>query len=256
MDRGHFRAAYGRAGEAVASLDSTNSQAEFEAREVMAVALSRGIRAVAILPFWQTDAWELSAPTRFLDDLNDTIAYDYAEPGTPFVQLVGAGEIRRTLRLNRLDEQILDRRDARDAGRLLEVDYAIAGDGIRFVRSERTRREETRSAKMRGRAGADTSYVRRQFDIKIEARVEYRIVDVATGRTARDRTIEADITERYERSFFDGDWRDLDLSDRERRYFDRDEWAAEDDALALDLVGRLADKLTQQLYEDLLRLIE
>lgn len=256
MASARFRSAYDKAGDAVASLDSTNGALEQEARGVWASALAQGVRTLAVLPFWQTESFRRAAPPRLRDDMNQSLADDRRETPSPFIVLLDPAESRRFVRVERIDDRIIDRNRMADAGRQLDVDFVATGEGVEFVRTERVRREESVRARFRGRGGADTTYTRRDLEVRFFARVEYRVVDVRTGRVRAERAVEADVTDRFTRAVFGRNPADLDLSDRERRQFDPAEWARQDDEHGLQLADRLSSQLAERMYRDVLDLID
>lgn len=256
MAASRYRSAYDKAGEAVESIDSLNAPAEQDARGVWAAALAQGVRKLAILPFFQTEGWQRNAIPRLRDDLNESLADDRRATPSPFIVLLDPADGRRFVRVNRLDEMLLDRVRMADAGRQLSADFVATGEGVQFTRTERVRREETVRARWRGRGGADTTYTRRDLETRFFARVEYRVVDVRTGRVRAERAVEADVTDRFTRSVFGRNFNDLDLTERERRQFDPAEWARQDDELGLQLADRLSAELADRIYADVLNLIE
>lgn len=222
-------------------------------------ALEAGTRIVAFLPFWRTEDVARGAPAAVVQDLNDVLQYDHWSAALPFVAAADPVEMRRELRRLRYDRTVITNRQAAEIGRVVGTDYVVVGEWTAFVRKERNLKEETRRARMRGRAGTvggsrDTTYVEQRYTLAFEATLAYRIIDPHTRRQVDQGTVEADVSGRARRGVFAGDYRDLDLSGVQLGLFEDEERQAVEE-LSAELVDALALRLADRVYDHLLRLI-
>jgi hypothetical protein len=272
MARGHFRAAHERAAF-VYDLVGAEHQWAREAEALQQVAIDRGTRVVAFLPVGRTRGPTAALPRFFRSELNAVLQYDYWSTPPLFIAPVDPIETRRGLRRAGTGRAVLSDTDAADVGRSLGADFVVVGELTRFERIEDDVEETVRAVQMRvrdddgqGQAGRgatersvvwrDTSYVLQTFDLALEATVEYRIVDVYTGRAVDHDSERVRHEGRRQRGLFPGDYRDLDLSGAELSLFDRDDQQAAERAIENQLIDRLAEELADGVFYRLLRRID
>jgi len=262
MARAHFRTAYERA-EGVLGLVEAEHALATEAKALQQTAVKRGTRVVAFLPVWRVRGATDALPAFFRDELNAVLQYDYWSIPPLFIASTDPITTRRALR--RLDRHriALTGSEAAEVGRALGADFVVASELTAFEREEDDLEETVRSARMRVRGATgqgstwrDTSYVIQEFDLELEATVEYRIVDVRTGRIVTRAEDTVRHAGRRRRGLFPGDHRQLDLSGSERSLFDRDDQQAAAREIEHQLVDRLAAEWSGEVFDGLLRRIE
>jgi hypothetical protein len=118
------------------------------------------------------------------------------------------------------------------------------------------RRSRTSGRQNGGSTSTDTSYVRRTYDLDVEAVVDYRVVDVQTRRVVDRGTAHAEAEGEMEDGRFPGDWRSLDLSGNERDLFDPILLERRQRDIETRLLDRLADEYANVAYDDVLDEIE
>lgn len=262
MTRGYFRTAYERA-EAVVALAGPEHALATDARALQQTAVERGTRFVAFVPLWRVRSATAALPEFFRDELNAVLQYDYWSNPPLFIAPVDPIETRRALRQANLHRTVLSNTDAAEAGRVLGADFVVTGELVAFERVEDDLEETAHPARIRvrgatgqGPSSRDTSYVVQTFDLELEAAVEYRIVDVRTGRVV-DRGVERVRHEgRRQRGIFRGDYRRLDLSGSELSLFDPDDQRAAERQIENQLIDRMAAAFAEDVFGDLLRRID
>lgn len=254
LDAGRFRSAFDRAA-AVLERFGPDTEAGRRALGLQDEALAAGTVVVAFTPVWRTDGAGRDAGASLLAALNDELEYTHWTAPPRFVAAAEPVEVRRELRRLRLDRATLSTREAVDLGRSLGVDLVLTGEVTLFEVRDTDVRERTRKAKWRARRGApsDTSYVERSFRRELRARLEYRLVDPQSRREVERGTVEARADARLTRGLFPGDYRDLDLSSRERDLFDSERLRGEDRDLEDRLAAELARALADRVFADVLR---
>ena len=209
--------------------------------------LDAGAVVGAVLPVEAAD----DVPRWFTRDLFDALSEDaLAGPPSPFVVLADPAEVRRWERRrgSRSPVELSDSpRRLGDAARDLGADVGVVVylADVRDVR--RVGEPEGQTARLRRGAGSAT-YTRRRVDLTVTAQADVIAVD-AGGQPVCERAVERRVTERYDRSSFNGDLATLDLSRAERRAFSDDaDSDARDRALAElrdDLADALADEVVR-----------
>jgi len=244
---GHFRAAYGRAAEALA-LVPPGSLAAAEFARIQNLAVERGSVRTAAAPL-RPSARDL--PDGFLDALDDALVLDHWTRPPPFVAVLEPALVRRALRDLGLDRDPLRVRDAARLGRALETDVVFTGEVDAFRRGvEETKREE-RTARTRG--GERVTWFRVEEEVALSAVVAFDVVDVRSGRSLCEREAERTVRHRIARGEYDGSLRVLDLSRDDRRLFDPDALAERERDLERDLADDLAHRIAELAFECILR---
>jgi tetratricopeptide (TPR) repeat protein len=231
-----------------------------EAEALRRAAVDRGTRRVAFLPFWRTEAAAQSLPSYFLPDLNDILFDRHWSKPPPFIASADRVALRRILRDRGLRRTALSQSDAAAIGRAAEADFVVAGDLTAFSRTEADVDEERVAVGYRPPGGdgalVDTAYTRRTYDLQLEAAIDYRVVDVRTGRVAEARTARAGVEGKVTEGVFSGDWRALDLSGTQRDLFDPDVRRRRQGRLENELIDRLASDLASAAFERVLGRID
>jgi hypothetical protein len=70
-----------------------------------------------------------------------------------------------------------------------------------------------------------------------------------------ENTINANVSDKFRRGYFDSDYTTLDLSRSERRLFNTEEWRRAEKKLEDRLIDKLAKRLADSIYKRILRLI-
>jgi tetratricopeptide (TPR) repeat protein len=250
-EQGRYRSAYDKAGEALAVLDARDPQAT-AAQKIQQESLQAGERPVAFLPFTSLDQWDRQAPSGLRQEINDLLVYERLADPPVFLRMADPVSVRRELRRLGHDSGSLDRGAASEVGRALQADFVIAGEMIRFERTEKVTREERKKARTKGRNGLDTTYTVQQVDVTLTARIEYHIFEPQTRRLLHEDDASITRSYRLERGAFPGDPDQLDLSSRERRLFDAEDLRETEDNEANRMAEALAEQIARQLFEYLL----
>jgi tetratricopeptide (TPR) repeat protein len=255
MQRGTYRGAYQRAARVFDLVPDTHPLVE-EAEALRATAVERGTRRVAFLPLWRTEAADRALSDVFLSDLNDVLTARYWSSPPPFIASADPIDVRRTMRRYGVDRDVLSRRDAAEVGRGVGADFVVTGEVTEFVAAETDVDEERvpvayvpdgrgptsgrENRRSNDDAPADTAYVHRTYDLELEAVIEYRVVEVRTGRVVDRGTADAEAEGAMEDARFDGDWRNLDLSGAEKDLFDPEVRQRREQEIETRLLDRLA----------------
>ena len=272
MERHHFRRAYERAAFAI-DLVGLEHRLARDAEALQQAAIEQGTRVVAFLPVSRTRGATNALPEFFRDELNAVLQYDYWSQPPLFIASTDPIATRRTLRRTGTRRGVLSTTDAATVGRALRADFVVAAELTEFVRTEDDLEETIRDVRVRvdaetGRQGTgrgatergavwrDTSYVLQTFDLELDVTVEYRIIDVRTGRIVDRGTERVRHDGERRRGLFAGDYRDLDLSSTEISLFDRADQQAEERAVENQLIDRLASEYAGEVFDEVLRRID
>lgn len=247
-DAGRHRAAYDVAERALSSLGRDFPGAE-RLVEAQQVALEEGTVRVAVLPMAVSPSAERALPASFLRDVeNELEAGAWARPPT-FVEVVDPREVRRQARRYDLDDLGYTSEAAR-LGRAVGADLVVMVE-IDSVSVTEPDAERQRRA-VRTRSGVDTAYVVRSGRRDAWARVRYAVVAVDDRQIlARDQVVPQS-SRSYREAEFTGDWRQLLLSDEDRRLFDptrRDDTRA---TLMRDLSRALGEQFAREVFSRVL----
>ena len=254
--QGRFKAGYDTALRAVEVLEPYDDLAEEDARRLADEALQAGIRGLALVPLWRTEAWQREAPGDLRADINDAIAFGEAGRRSEFIAIIEPGSTRRLVRAMGLDDRVLTRAAMRDLAQEIGADFVLAGELTGFTSNERVRRTRERETRIRGRGGADTTYTWQQIDIRLTAVAAYRVYDLETDEFVVEGTAEGESSLRVERGLYPGNWRSLDLSGTEQLLFDPEEWARQDRAMMIEVSDQLAERMMSRVEDRLERLID
>ena len=252
MQRGAFRSGYERVNNTIDLLGANHPLSE-EAYDLQERALQEGTLHVAFLPVWQTEDVSDNAPRGMITALNDVLNYDYWAAPPPFLATADPVQIRREMRRLRYDERPVTRSEASEIGRVLDADLIVIPQVLTLRFDETRVRDRTRGVKTRDDVPVDTSFIEKSYTGVLEAEIEYRIIDPYERKEVEDGSVKMDVSERMQRGIYDGDWRDLDLSRRQRQLFDEEVVELAERELEDELLDRIAPRLAEEIYEDLLK---
>lgn len=251
-----YRAAYDRAADALAL---AGPEAAAHAEALQAEAVAAGTRGVAFLPLGMTEAAGRALPRHVLNDLNTVLTLEHWAAPPLFLTAADPAAVHRAARRH-ADRSadgvgVVGPGVAAAVGALVDADWAVFGRVVRFEETAVDVRESARPARLRGRAGADTSYVVRAYTRVLTAEVVMAAVDVRTGTVLFETEETVSVRAPFREGLF-GDPRELALSDAERRLFDRDAHHEAVRAQEEDLVDDLAARVADRTFDALVRRID
>lgn len=254
-EKGYYRSAYDRAAAAIGILGEDHPRAG-GAFDLQDQALAEGTRQAAFLPIWSTSAVKERAPSGMLEELDDMLQYDFWANPPNFIAQADPVQMRREIRRLRYDDRLVTRTEASYIGEVLEADYVVVNQAVTLDMEETRLRESTKRTRTSGRTSQDTTYIEQNYTTVIKAEIEYQIIDTRTRRELASGSVSEDVSARMTRGVYNGDYRDLDLSLSERRIFDTEarEQAIRD--LEDELLDKLAPKLADEVFENVLKQIK
>jgi tetratricopeptide (TPR) repeat protein len=218
--------------------------------EAQQAALDEGTVRVAVLPIQAARGAEGQLPASFLRDAeNELEGGAWARPPA-FVEIIDPVDVRREARRYGRGD-LMRPSEAVRLGRAVGADLVVAVeiDSVGFTESDA--REERRT--VRTRAGADTAFTVRSGRRQAWAQVRYVAIETDGSRTLFREEIVPEAARSFREGVFPGDWRQLLLSDDDRRLFN----AAERDDFRSDLMTTLRRDFTEDLarvvYDRVLR---
>lgn len=249
-----YRSAYDRAEIAVEIGGGDESLSE-RAFEIQEDALYEGTRPVAFLPLATAYAIVDERAERMTEDLEEVLTHrQWAQP-VPFVGSLDPVRVSREARRAGHPQVRLEAWDGAEVGRVLGADFVVMTEFLDLKRLDKDVRARRRPARFkRGRQGpvaVDTAYVEETRTVVFDAAVQYRIVDAQTRRILVERTVEARAEGRVEQAVFNGDYRQLELSQGARRLFEESPYLAEQEMLD-GLVDRLSKQLAAEVFTSVL----
>lgn len=251
LGRGRFRSAFGHADQAL-KIAPPESQEARRAAALQDEALRSGTRYVVPLPVVAVDSVAGEVPRHFLYDLNETLDHEHWNQPPLFLAPVNPDALYREMRRYRSGER-LTRDEAASVGRALDADFVILTDLTSFHETERIVKEQRRAVRTKGRNPIDTAYVELQVEVRIRARLSYRLLDPQTRSVVDEGSVEASDSDRFTRGVYSGDFRALDLSTTARRLFDEEVQRRQEEELYTQLMDEFAADLSRRAYDDLLR---
>lgn len=253
LARQQYRAAFDRAGEAIALVGGPDQRAADAAVAVQNRALEEGTLFVSILPSWRTGPAADLVPRDFIEDLDDALQLEHWSKPPLFLALADPALVRRELRRLGYRRQLLSNRQIGEVTRAADADLGVFAEIDQFSIEERD--VKTRERRVETRAGVDTVFVEEKGKLRYDVRVTYTIVD-ERGREV----YEGRVTDReegsFERGIYAGDHNDLKLSRSQRSLFDQDTLADQEREIEERLLTSLTEKMAQSIYEHLLREVE
>jgi tetratricopeptide (TPR) repeat protein len=255
LAREYYRTAFGLAQKAIDIL-GPGSGPSVTALEIQRIALTAGTRIVAVLPFWSSERVEDEAPRGIVRELYDILLYEYLSEPVPFVALADPGMVHRELRRLRLRDKALSRNMAARVGQNLSTDFVVIGTMESYQQEEKDLEEKAHKVRLRSDKSSFTTYQEKEYTIKLTVEVKYQIIDSVRRRVIEEKTINTNVSDKFRRGYFDGDYTTLDLSRSERRLFNTEEWHRAEQKLEERLVDKLAERLADSIYKRILGLIK
>lgn len=213
-------------------------------------ALDEGTLRVAVLPIQASRGAEGQLPASFLRDAEDELEGGAWTRPPAFVEVIDPVDVRREARrygrgdLMRTSEAV---RLGRAVGADLVVTVEI--DSVGFT--EHDAREERRAVRMR--TGADTAFAVRTGNRQAWAQVRYTLIDTDGSRTVVREEFVPEASRAFREGVFPGDWRQLLLSDDDRRLFNADERDDFRSDLLTNLRRDMTEDLSRVVYDRVLR---
>lgn len=204
--------------------------------EAQQYAIDEGTLRVAVLPIQALERSERHLPASFLRNVEDELEGGAWARPPAFVEVIDPVEVRREARrYGRTD--MMRTGEASRIGRSVGADLVVTVeiDSIGFTDSDtRTERRAVRT-----REGADTAFTVRSGRRQAWATVRYVVIDVDGSRIITREEVQPEASRTFREGDFTGDWRQLLLSDEDRRLFN----AAERDDARGDLMRELGRAL-------------
>jgi tetratricopeptide (TPR) repeat protein len=218
--------------------------------EAQQYAIDEGTLRVAVLPIGTNRNVGRALPASFLRDVEgDLEAGAWTRPPS-FVEVMDPREVRREARRYDVSDYSNTSAAVR-LGRAVGADLVVAVQIDSLVVGEADVRTERRA--VRTREGADTAFTVRSGRRQAWAQVRYLLVDVGDGRVVSQERLTPDASRSFREAVYTGDWRQLLLSDDDRRLFNTD---SRDDArgdLMRELGRAMTEELPRSLYDRVLR---
>lgn len=254
LDRGRYRSALAHADHAYDLAAGSDPESARSALDLRASAIELGTIPVAVTPVWRTDDAARFLPDGFATALNDELELSAWSDPPLFIEVLDPREVRRALRDLRYHASLLSVPEAARLGRSLGVDAVLAGSIDLFTITERDVREELRNATTTG--GDSVTYLRRSGYLDYRLVLRYDLVEPETRRRMRERTVELTESGRFERAVYDGDWRSLQLTRNERRWFEEDRQREFTMDIEESLLAEAVIAFGDQAYRDLGRMVD
>ena len=208
--------------------------------------LDAGAVRVAVFPAESDDE---RLPRGFLRDLSDVLLDDAFARPQPFLKTAYPGDVRRLLREGRgTDGRFENPRLLSSLSRDLDADLGVAVEVVSLDLSTEERQRRTVAARWRGdgERGGPPSWDRVDLRLTAEAVVAYTVVDASSRRVVCTREVTERVRGDYRVAESDHDASDLRLDGDDRRLFDDDHEADEQDRILLDLHHELAETLASR----------
>ena len=249
-----FRSAYahGEAAGAIPGVDRVQVSA------LQREALRRGTALVAVFPAGARSGTD----SRMLPELNDLLALEHWQRPPLWIEVVNTIESQRlvqlrgpaAVRLRDLAGRDLDTQDvsslAMQVGARFAVTFAL--DSVRYSESKVERRRRTAKT----RAGVDTAFTVEEGELETWARVNWRAIDVGSGRGVVERgDASSRASSSFRRATYGGNWRDVNLAPADRALFEQRDARDNQDTLR-QLSRRLAGRLGPDVFSALVRRVE
>ncbi len=255
MDQGRYRSAFDRAADAINVLGEEHPRSG-NAIDLQDQAIEEGTRFVAFLPIWQTDDVSDEAPRGIIEEIDDLLQYDYWADPPLFIAQTDPVQLRREMRRLRLDDRLITRSEASNIGNVLDADYVVITQAVLFQFDERRMKEKTKKTQTKGRNSQDTTYIEQSFTGRLDAEIEYRIIDMDSRKEVGDGSVSADASTKMKRGVYDGDYQDLDLSRSERKLFDEEELDLAMRELEDEIIDDITPRLADEVFEAILKRID
>lgn len=246
---GRHRAAFQVGERAVSSLGRNFPGIE-RIVEAQQFAIDEGTLRVAVLPIQVARGVGRQLPASFLRDVeNDLEGGPWRNPPA-FVEVLDPREVRREARAYDLGD-LRYTSEAVRLGRSMGADLVVTVeiDSVGFTESDtRTERRAVRT-----RTGADTAFTVRSGRRQAWAQVRYVLIDVDGSRMITREEMVPDASRSFREGVYPGDWRQLLLSDEDRRLFNADERDDVRGDLMREMGRDFIDELSRAVYDRVLR---
>ncbi|NIM57321.1 MAG: hypothetical protein GTO16_00045 [Candidatus Aminicenantes bacterium] len=254
LARQFFRAAFDHAQKAINIL-GLDKGPSITAQEIQRAALAAGTRTVAILPFWSSERAADEAPGGMARELYDILLYEYLSEPVLFIAVADPGMVHREIRHLRLRDRELSRNMAVRIGQNINTDFVVIGSMESYLEEEKDPQEKVHKVRLRKDRSSFATYLEKKYTLKLTVEVRYQVIDSARRRVIEDKIINTNVSDKFRRGYFDGDYTILDLSRAERRLFNTEEWRRDEKKLEDRLIDKLAERLADRIYKRILRLI-
>lgn len=255
LARQYYRAAFDHAQKAI-NIIGPDKGPSITAQKIQRVALTAGTRTVAVLPFWSSERVEDEAPREMARELYDILLYEYLSEPVLFVAVADPGMVHREIRRLRFRDRELSGNMAARVGQNINTDFVVIGSMESYLEEEKDLQEKVHKVRLRKDKSSFTTYLEKNYTLKITVEVRYQIIDSARRRVIEEKTINTNVSDKFRRGYFDGDYTTLDLSRSERRLFNTEEWRRAEKKLEDRLIDKLAERLADRIYKRILRLIK
>ena len=254
LARQYFRAAFNHAQKAINILGPGRGPS-ITAQEVQRIALAEGTRTVAILPFWSSEKVENEAPRGMARELYDILLYEYLSEPVLFIAIADPGVVHQEIRRLRFRDRELSRNMAVRVGQNINTNFVVIGSMESYLEEEKDLQEKVNKVRLRKDKSSFATYLEKKYTLKLTVEVRYQIIDSARRRVIEKNTINTNVSDKFRRGYFDGDYTTLDLSRSERRLFDTEEWRRDEKKLEDRLIDKLAERLADRIRKRILGLI-
>ena len=218
--------------------------------EAQQFAIDEGTLRVAVLPVLVSGGAGRALPAAFLRDVENELEGGPWRSPPAFVEVIDPRDVRREARRYDLDD-LRYTSEAVRLGRYMNADLVVAVeiDSVGFTESDT--RQERRA--VRTREGADTAFTVRSGRRRAYAEVRYLLIDVADSRIVTREEVVPDASRSFREGVYAGDWRQLLLSDDDRRLFNANQRDDARDDLMRELGRELTADLSRAVYDRVLR---
>ncbi|MHC4955535.1 MAG: hypothetical protein ACYTGZ_16915 [Planctomycetota bacterium] len=245
MDSGRFQDAYSLVLRAL-EIYGEEAEASTDALALRAKVIEAGTVDVVALPVWRTERAARGLPPGLLDDVNDIFDERHWASPPLFVATMDSKSVRGELRRLDFDRAVLTDRQARTVAEQLKADFVV----VPFVRKVAWDvGEEPQPRPVGTRDGKGTTIdVYKQRNLIVGC--AFRIIRVADGEVILEGAVRAEAQRKYRHAAYDGDRRQLLLSQEEHRWFDRRRRTEVDRELVKEISSSLAEGLATTILEE------
>ena len=242
---GRFRSAYEQADLAAGIMGADRPSIDALKND----AVRRGTISVAIFPAVARP----NVDSRILPELNDVIVLSHWQQPPQWINVVNSVETQRVIRLRNLGGKELDASEAERVTRQLGARYGVTLV-LDTVRIGESRMKRSRHA-VKTRAGADTAFFVEEGQLDAWAHVTWREGEPGSSREISHGDQGDRASGNFRRAVYDGNWRDLNLSQDDRRLFEPRDTKELPDALR-DVARKLSDRIAQDIVADVVRRVQ
>ncbi len=246
---GRFRAAYARAGEALAISGPIPRDVADAATDLQERALADGLRVLAVFPVGSTAEVRGAAEADLEGQLSDILELDHWRRPPLFVAVADPVAVRQTTR------RLLPPGVPFRPGRVLDEVGADFGALVELTRLEVTEHDVTSSTRStRTRQGRPASYSVEQGQVRYVIEATITIFD-ERGVQIGSSTARVNESARFERASYRGDPRDLELSRGEQLLFDVAALRQRRAEIEAGLMAELAPDVADDVFREVVRRI-